>query len=75
VSSSRKLLLLNISWWIIVSLIHAYVLQQSSLNANEILIDTLVSFGLLGSICILMVKNMRYYLPQNEKYWYVVFVS
>ena len=62
-------------WWIIVSLIHAYVLQQSSLNANEILIDTLVSFGLLGGVSILMVKNMRYYIPRNEKYWYVLFVS
>lgn len=74
-SSSKKLLLLNIVWWIAVSLIHAYVLSQSPLTAGEIAVDTLVSFGVLGSICTLIIKTMRYYLPQKEKYWYVLFVS
>ncbi|MBV9961035.1 MAG: histidine kinase, partial [Parafilimonas sp.] len=36
---------------------------------------TLVWFGLLGSVCFLIVNNMRYYLPQREKYWYIIFVS
>jgi sensor histidine kinase YesM len=62
-------------WWIAVSLIHAYVLSQSPLTAGEIAVDTLVSFGVLGSICTLIIKTMRYYLPQKEKYWYVLFVS
>lgn len=74
-SPAKKLLWLNISWWIVVSFIHAYVLAQSPYKAREILIDTIVSFGLLGSMCILMVRTMRYYLPQSEKYWYVLFVS
>ncbi|HVX27054.1 MAG TPA: histidine kinase [Parafilimonas sp.] len=74
-SPAKKLLWLNISWWIIVSLIHAYVLEQSSFNAREIFVDTFVSFGLLGSVCILMVRTMQYYLPQREKYWYVLFVG
>jgi len=73
--SNRKLLLLNLSWWIVVSLIHAFILSQSALTVNEILIDTLVSFGLLGGICFLIVNNMRYYLPQREKYWYILFIS
>ena len=73
--SNRKLLLLNLSWWLVVSLIHAFILSQSALTINEILIDTLVSFGLLGCICFLIVNNMRYYLPQREKYWYILFIS
>ena len=71
----RNLLLLNVCWWIIVSLIHAYILRQSSLTVNETLIDTIVSFGLMGGVCILMVNTMRYYLPQRERYWYILFVS
>jgi two-component system, LytTR family, sensor kinase len=71
----RNLLLLNVCWWIIVSLIHAYILRQSSLTVSETLIDTIVSFGLMGGVCILMVNTMRYYLPQRERYWYVLFVS
>lgn len=62
-------------WWIAVSLIHAYVLTQTSLTAGEIAVDTIISFGLLGSICTLIIKTMHYYLPQSEKYWYVLFVS
>jgi sensor histidine kinase YesM len=73
--SNRRLLLLNLSWWIVVSVIHAFILSQSALTVNEILIDTLVSFGLLGGICFLIVNNMRYYLPQREKYWYILFIS
>ncbi|HEX5154546.1 MAG TPA: histidine kinase [Parafilimonas sp.] len=73
--SNRKLLLLNLSWWIVVSLIHAFILSQSALTVDEILIDTLVTFGLLGGICFLIVNNMRYYLPQREKYWYILFIS
>jgi len=71
----RNLLLLNVCWWIIVSLIHAYILRQSSLTVSETLIDTIVSFGLMGAVCILMVNTMRYYLPQRERYWYILFVS
>ena len=73
--SGNNLWLLNISWWIIISLIHAYFLKQSSLSGYEILIDTFVSFGLLGAVCVLIVNNMRYYLPQHEKYWYILFIS
>lgn len=73
--SNRKLLLLNLSWWAVVSVIHAFILSQSALTLNEILIDTLVTFGLLGGICFLIVNNMRYYLPQREKYWYILFIS
>jgi two-component system LytT family sensor kinase len=73
--SNRRLLLLNISWWLVVGIIHAVILSQSALNSKEIIIDTVVSFGLLGGVCFLIVNNMRYYLPQREKYWYVLFVS
>lgn len=73
--SNRKLLLLNGSWWLIVAIIHAFILSKSALSAQEILIDTLVTFGLLGGICFLIVNNMRYYLPQREKYWYILFLS
>jgi two-component system, LytTR family, sensor kinase len=73
--SNKRLLLLNLSWWLIVSIIHAYIIAQSALTYKEIFIDTLISFGLLGAVCFLVVNNMRYYLPQREKYYYIIFVS
>jgi two-component system LytT family sensor kinase len=72
---NRRLLLLNASFWLIVSVIHAYILSQSGLDTNEILIDTLVTFTVIGGVCFFIINNMRYYLPQREKYWYVLFIS
>ncbi len=58
-----------------VSVIHAFIIAQPAISFTEIFIDTLVTFGLLGAVCLLIVNNMRYYLPQREKYWYILFVS
>jgi len=73
--SNKNLLLLNVSWWLIVSIIHAFILYDAGLTPKEVVIDTLISFSLLGSLCFLIVNNMRYYLPQREKYWYIIFIS
>lgn len=74
-TSNRGLLFLNVSWWLIVSAVHAYVLSELSFTVHEILIDTLITSGLLGGISFLIVNNMRYYLPQREKYWYILFIG
>ena len=74
-SNNKKLLWLNISWWLVVGIIHSFILADAGLPVKEVIIDTLISFGLLGSVCFLIVNNMRYYLPQREKYWYIIFVS
>ncbi len=73
--SNKRLLLVNTTWLLIVGAIHSYILSQSNLAVKEIAIDTLVTFGLLGAVCFLIVNNMRYYLPQREKYWYILLIS
>jgi two-component system, LytTR family, sensor kinase len=74
-TSNKGLLLLNVSWWLIVGTVHAYVLSQFSFSLNEILVEVLVTAGLPGVICFLIMNNMRYYLPQREKYWYILFIG
>ncbi len=39
------------------------------------LTDALVSNCCLGGATLIVINNMRYYLPGKEKYWYVLFVS
>ena len=73
--SNRRLLLLNVSWWSIAGLIHASILLSFGITVNETVLDTLITFGLMGALCFLIVNNMRYYLPRQEKYWYIIFVS
>ncbi len=75
IESNRRLLLLNASWWSIAGLIHAFILLSLGITVNETIVDTSITFGLMGALCFLIVNNMRYYLPRQEKYWYILFVS
>lgn len=65
----------NVTWWIIVSIIYAYILSQFVDGAKEIAIDTLVTCGLLGLLSYVVISGMRYYLPEREKYWYIIFTG
>lgn len=67
--------MLNVSWWLIVSTIYSYVLAQFVTSAKEIVTDTLVTCGILGLLSYLVVSGMRFYLPQREKYWYILFIG
>jgi sensor histidine kinase YesM len=73
--SNRRLLLLNASFWLTVGVIHAFILSDSGFTTKEVVVDTLVTFALLGAVCYFIINNMRYYLPQREKYWYILFIS
>lgn len=37
--------------------------------------DSLISNSLLAGSCLLIINNMRYYLPRHEKYWYILVIS
>ena len=74
-TSNKGLLLLNVSWWLIVSAVQAYALSAFPFTLKEIIVDTVVTSGVLGTISFLIVNNMRYYLPQREKYWYIIFIG
>ncbi len=37
--------------------------------------DAIINNLLLTGCCLLIVNNMRYYLPRQEKYWYVLMIS
>lgn len=54
------------------SIINATVLNNYGLTFRQSLTDSLISNILLAGCCILVISNMRYYLPGKEKYWYVL---
>ncbi|CAN5799686.1 hypothetical protein BH11BAC4_BH11BAC4_18050 [soil metagenome] len=54
------------------SFIHLTVLNSYGLTVRESLADSLVSNVSLAGCCMLVISNMRYYLPGKEKYWYVL---
>jgi len=62
-------------WWLIWAGIHFYVLYDLDIEVRTAIIDSLVSNGLLAGIGLLIINNMRYYLPRQERYGYLVALS
>ncbi len=74
-TSNKELIVTNIIWWIIMSGVHMFIIMNENLTATEKLTDSIISYGLLACISILITNNMRYYLPRREKYLYVLIIS
>lgn len=65
--------------WAIISLVYSLILtdilKAYGLTVPELVTDAFISNLLLMGSCLLIVNNMRYYLPRSEKYWYVLMIS
>jgi sensor histidine kinase YesM len=74
-ASNRELIITNFVWWIVMSMIHYFIIMNQNLTITEKITDSIVSYGLLAFMSLLIINNMRYYLPKQEKYLYVLIVS
>jgi hypothetical protein len=64
-----------LGWWIACFVIHTAVIYQPGFGLWLTLADSLVSNMLLACCCMLIINNMRFYLPRQEKYWYILVIS
>ena len=62
-------------WWSVWIVLHIMVLTDFGVTFPRAVADSLVSNILLAAMCLLVVNNMRYYLPRREKYIYVLIIS
>ncbi|MEO6670418.1 MAG: histidine kinase [Ferruginibacter sp.] len=62
-------------WWFTWFTIQWVALQDMGIDPVKGLVDALLSSSLLGAFCLLVVKNMSYYLPGRERYLYVLIVG
>ncbi len=62
-------------WWPFWMAMQYKVLDNFGFNFLESFVDSIASNFLLAAICLLIINNMRYYLPGKEKYWYVLVLS
>jgi two-component system, LytTR family, sensor kinase len=62
-------------WWCAWVVLHISVLQDAGIGAIKATVDGVISNLLLAAIFLLVVNNMRYYLPRREKYLYVLIIS
>ncbi len=73
--SANRFNLVFAAWWLSWSAVHAFVLSDYNFSPLIVATDSVVSNLLLAGSCLLISNNMKYYLPRQEKYWYVLIVS
>lgn len=79
-SSSRKknlvvFFITFLAWFAVWSMLQVKVLQDFGIPSFTAVTDAILSNLLLEAFCLLVINNMRYYLPKQEKYWYTLVIS
>jgi two-component system LytT family sensor kinase len=73
--SDKRLRFFFSAWWLVWMFIQYIMLKEIHVDDKHAIIDSVVSNFLLAAICLLISNNMKYYLPRQEKYWYVLVTS
>lgn len=64
-----------IAWFSVWSTLQVKVLMDFNIPVLQAVTDAIISNLLLEAVCLLIINNMRYYLPKQEKYWYTLVIS
>ncbi|HUM47014.1 MAG TPA: histidine kinase [Chitinophagales bacterium] len=73
--SVNRLRLSFIAFWIIWSVVHVVVIHSLGFSWQLSIIDSSVMNATLAAACLLVSNNLRYYLPQQHRYWYILLWS
>jgi two-component system, LytTR family, sensor kinase len=73
--SDKRLRFFFTAWWLLWMLIQYIMLRQIHIDDKHAAIDSIVSNLLLAALCFFISNNMKYYLPRQEKYWYILVTS
>lgn len=75
ITKGRSFYIAFTSWWMVWTIIHAWVLGEYQISIIQSLADALTANFLLATFCLFVVNNMQYYLPRKERYWYILIIS
>lgn len=64
-----------LSWWLVWTLVQVAVVRNAGFDLTISAVDAVCCNLLLAGNCLLIVNNMRFYLPRKERYWYVLVIS
>lgn len=73
--SVNKLRLAFLAFWVIWTALHIVVMQRLGFEWSISIADGSIMNVILASACILVSNNLRYYLPQQDRYWYILIWS
>src|SRR5690606_33991121 len=63
------------AWWLMWMGLQFIILRQLNIDQAHAAADSIASNTLLAISCFFMSNNMKYYLPRQEKYWYILIMS
>ena len=70
--SQRRFLFVFITWWLIWTAMQAWILFGLDFSLQLSVKDSFLSNLLLAGACILISNNLKYYLPQQHRYGYLL---
>ncbi|MEP6947720.1 MAG: histidine kinase [Ginsengibacter sp.] len=73
--SDRRLRIFFSVWWLVWMFIQYIMLKELHIDDKHAVTDSVVSNLLLAAVCFFISNNMKYYLPRQEKYWYILITS
>lgn len=73
--SVLKFRLIFSAFWIVWACLQVIVLLRFGVSIDISLTDSVITNSLLAATCILISNNLKYYLPQQERYWYIFILS
>ena len=73
--SQKRFLFVFIAWWLIWTAMQTWILYGLDYSLQLSITDSIVSNFLLAGACILISNNLKYYLPQQQRYGYLLVLS
>lgn len=75
VTSGQRFRITFTSWWLVWMGIQVMVVGSYGASSAQSITDSILCNLLLAACCLLITNNMKFYLPQQERYWYVLIMS
>ena len=73
--SVAKFRLIFFALWTVWAAFQVLVLNWLGFSLQVSLLDSFITNPLLAASCLLVSNNLKYYLPQKEKHWYILVLS
>ncbi len=73
--SDKRLGFFFTAWWLVWMLLQYIMLRQLNIDETHAVADSIISNVLLAACSFFISNNMKYYLPRQEKYWYILVMS
>jgi len=73
--SIKKFFRVYITWWFVWGILQAVLLYWLGFSWHIAIEDSTISNLSIAAACLLVIHVLQFYLPQQERYWYLLVIS